>query len=600
MFTSHDIDMLRERVESVTGRRYEGAVSVQEGPGLHVRGDSIRAEITAESRPALARGFFRLMQELEAGASSVDINEEKRFDSCGCFIDCSRNAVMTVEAVKRYMDHMAALGLNLLVLYTEDTFTVPEYPHMGYLRGRYTTDEMKEIDAYAVSLGIELMPCIQTLGHLGQFLQWKPNEHLRDQPTVLMIDDEDTYRFIEAEIKAMRACVSGTRLHIGMDEAHGVGLGRYYAKHGPTDRFELLSRHLARVTAICEKYGFHPIMWSDMFFRLGSKDNEYYDMSSRVPQSVIDALPDVDLCYWDYYHTAPDWYEHMLTEHERMNANTVFAGGVWTWSGFLPQVELTYATMEPGLASCAAHRCRTVLATMWGDDGAETNPFLALSQLPMFSESCWRREGCTRETVAAAGEFLTQLPRQAYEAFGLFYPGAQDVRTGKALIYCDLLYPLGPNAQQLDASLARSARARELLAPYLERLDCRYADALFDVCQRKATLLREIRPRYLAGDREYLRHVAEVDIMALVEAYDRLCGLHKLLWERDMKRNGWEVLALRYGAVTGRLRDVRESLMRYIAGELDTLCELDEEPLDPTRKYGMQFYNVYVSPVFNL
>ena len=46
-----------------------------------------------------------------------------------------------------------------------------------------------------------------------------------------------------------------------------------------------------------------------MFFRLGSKNNEYYDKEANIPPSVIAALPDVDLCYWDYYHTDESWYE---------------------------------------------------------------------------------------------------------------------------------------------------------------------------------------------------------------------------------------------------------------------------------------------------
>jgi hypothetical protein len=60
------------------------------------------------------------------------------------------------------------------------------------------------------------------------------------------------------------------------------------------------------------------------------------------------------------------------------------------------------------------------------------------------------------------------------------------------------------------------------------------------------------------------------------------------------------VLALRYGSVEGRLRDVQEALLDWCGGKLDRLCELDETPLDPTRKNGMQFYQVFVSPVFNL
>ncbi len=599
MFTDQEISRIRQTVFDTVGFSYDAPVRVTEGKGLRVEGDRQGAAIACDTLPALARGFFRLAQELTAGQARVSLCEEPRFASCGCFLDMSRHGVMTVDACKRYMDATAALGMNLIVLYTEDTYTVPEYPYFGYLRGRYTPDELRELDAYASSLGIELMLSIQTLAHLGQFLQWRANEHLKDQPTCLLIDDEETYAFIEAEIRAVRQCVSGSRLHIGMDEAHGVGLGRYFEQHGLTDRFALLNRHLRRVVDLCRKYDFQPIMWSDMYFRLGSRTNEYYDLEADIPQSAIDAIPPVDLCYWDYYHYDESFYDRMLTLHERMG-RTVFAGGIWTWSGFLPQVERTYATMEPALRACAKHHVQTVMATMWGDDGNETNHLLALSQAPLFSEFCWRGDGCTREAVEATGEFLTGLPRTAYEAFGMFYPGRDDVRTGKALLYCDLLYPVGPTAPALEEAMPRLEKARELLAPHLARPDCRYADQLMEICLHKAALLRAIRPAYLAGDRETLTRIAQEDIPRLVAAYQRLRDTHRAQWEQAYKRNGWEVMALRYGAVIGRLGDVQDALLRWARGDLAALCELEEEPLNPARKGGMQFYNVYVSPVFSL
>ena len=598
MFTPEVVSHIQHTIWNLIGCHYKGKITVEEGKGLTVRGNAQEAVITAESKTALARGFFRLAQELADGKETVDLHEEPQFESCGAFLDFSRNGVMHVDGCKRYMDHLAAIGMNLIVLYTEDTYTVPEYPYMGYLRGRYSKEEIRELDAYAQSLGIELLPCIQTLGHLGQVLQWRENAHLQDNATVLMCDEESTYEFIEAEIRAMRDCVSTKRLHIGMDEAHGVGLGRYLAKHGMVDRFELLNRHLARVVELCKKYDFEPMMWSDMFFRLGSKTNEYYDLSSDIPQSVIDNLPDVDLVYWDYYHDEAKWYEHMFTQHEKMRSNTIFAGGLWTWSGFLPQIDWTWATMGPGLKVAAQHKVKTVMATMWGDDGNETNHHLALSQMPMFSEFCWRGEGCTPDEVKATGEFLTGLPRDAYEVFSLFYPGAIDRRVGKALIYCDLLYPLGPQGEELMASIPRSRKALEMLAPYQNDLFCRYATALFDICLQKALLLTEIRAHYLAGDKTWLAQAAEESIAALIDSYETLRDLHKAVWERDYKRNGWETMALRYGAVIGRLQDVQDVLLRYAEGELDTICELDEEPLDPYRKYGMQFYEVYTAPTF--
>ena len=83
----------------------------------------------------------------------------------GVMIDCSRNGVMTVAAVKRMIDALQKMGYNALELYTEDTFEVGDEPYFGYLRGRYTGAELREIDAYAAAHGIELIPCIQTLAH---------------------------------------------------------------------------------------------------------------------------------------------------------------------------------------------------------------------------------------------------------------------------------------------------------------------------------------------------------------------------------------------------------------------------------------------------
>ena len=601
VFTLDEIRLVRQTVEETAGVSFDDLeIHVDEGAGISVTEADSRFLLCAESKSALARAFFRLAQERAAGRTPVSVHETRHFDSCGSFLDFSRNGVMTVEGCKKYIAYSAALGLDTIVLYTEDTYTVPEYPYMGYLRGRLTPEEYRELDAYADALGMELIPCIQTLAHMGNFLQWQPNAHLKDQPTILLCDDEETYAFIEAEVRAVRSYVRGKRIHIGMDEAHSVGLGQYYQRFGATDRFELLSRHLNRVVEICRKYDFHPMMWSDMFFRLGSKTGDYYDLDAKIPQRVIDQLPDVDLCYWDYEHTEQKWYDHMLSEHARMNANTAFAGGIWVWSGFLPHVSCTRESMEVGVRCCVQHHTRTVLATTWGDDGNEASPFLALNQLPIFSEYCWRGEACTHEIIAETGAFLTGLPDRAYQAFGLFYPDARDRRTGKALIWCDLLYPLGPAAKELPAAMERSCQALDILADYQDREDCRYASALFEVCKQKAALLLKIRPLYLQDERDQLRTIALEEIPALLSAYERLHTLHKAQWESVYRRNGWEVLALRYGAVEGRLRDVQDALLRWCDGKLSTLCELDETPLNPARKGGMQFYQVYVSPVFNL
>ncbi len=592
-WTLDDFKAISSTVFHTLRHCFSQKIMANKGDGLRISWSGSEAIIYAEDRSALARGCFLLAQAEIEGKHELNVCEKRHIASCGVMLDCSRGAVMTVDACKRYIDCLSSLGLNLLMLYTEDTYVVPEYPYFGHQRGRYTQQELREIDQYAAFMGVELVPCIQTLAHLEQFLQWIPNEHLQDTKQCLLIDEDETYAFIEAEIRAFRSYVTTNRIHIGMDEAHGVGLGRYFEKHGLTDRFELLRRHLERVVEICKKYDFHPMMWSDMFFRLGSKNGDYYDMDSHVPQRIIDQMPDVDMVYWDYYHTDEKIYDHMMAEHARMGQNTVFAGGLWTWSGFLPQVEWTDATMYPALRCCARHHVQTVVATMWGDDGNETNHFLALNQLPIFSEFCWRADACTKEDVSKAGELLSGLTNSTYQAFSYFYKGAIDERTGKALIYCDLLYPMIPGNPDLSERKKRYETGKALLAEQLDRQECRYADALFDIAIAKCELIPAIRSAYAGHHLSTLRHIVQETIPTLLTMYERLENEHRILWESAYKRNGWETFPQRYGATCGRIRDVAHTLQRYIDGNLETICELDEEPLNPDRWGG---YRTYITP----
>ncbi len=596
-FTQVAVQNARARVQRVTGLALPFDIQVLRGDGLRVALDHGCAQIVAEDENALARGFFRLARCVKEGKQALDVCERRHFASCGAMADASRGAVMRVDAVKRYIDQLACLGMNLLLLYTEDTYEVPEYPRMGYLRGRYSLNDLRELDEYAAQAGVELAPCIQTLGHMRQFLQWQDNAPLRDQMDILMIDDERTYALIEAQVRAMRQCVRSKRIHIGMDEAHGVGLGQYLLVNGQKDRFELLCRHLERVVEICAKYDFRPIMWSDMFFRLGSKENDYYDVHCDIPQRVIDLIPPVDLCYWDYYHMNEAFYDHMLTQHARMGEKTVFAGGIWTWSGFLPHVKRTEATMRPALRACARHGVDTVFATMWGDDGAETNLFLASSQLPIFSEACWQGSDCPETESMLAGEALTGLPHEALTAMGEFYPSAGDLRTGKGLVWCDLLYPLlDLTGDTLEAAITRSDAALSVLRKLDDAfaLERAYACLLFEIVQEKARLVRDMRSKYVENDREWLRSTANDAIPLLIEWYERLMQAHRALWERDMKRFGWEVLCLRYGAAVGRLRDTADELCRYLAGKLERIEELEEAPLCAARI--AQHYEHLVTP----
>jgi hypothetical protein len=107
-------------------------------------------------------------------------------------IDCSRGAVPLVETVQQIIRYCALMGINTLQLYTEDTYKIQDEQFFGYCRGPYTEEELSTIDNYAFMFGIEVppskfiniqvIPCIQTLGHLGQILQWPRFANIKEYP----------------------------------------------------------------------------------------------------------------------------------------------------------------------------------------------------------------------------------------------------------------------------------------------------------------------------------------------------------------------------------------------------------------------------------
>jgi hypothetical protein len=298
--------------------------------------------------------------------------EETPFATLGVMLDCSRNAVMAVDhIVGVWLPRLALLGYNQVMLYTEDTYELLGEPYFGHQRGAYTADELRQVVAAADRLGIEVVPCIQTLGHLEQILRHGVYRPVRDTASVLMVGEPKTYELIDKMVAHWASVIRTRRIHIGMDETHDLGRGRYLDTNGYRNGFELFNEHLAKVADICRKHGLKPMIWSDMYFRLGSKTNEYYDRKSVIPSRVARGIPkDVDLVYWDYYHGDADFYLDWIARHRKLGKEPLMGSGIWTWNMPWYSRRLTEANAGACVRACYEAKLKEVLFTMWGDNGA--------------------------------------------------------------------------------------------------------------------------------------------------------------------------------------------------------------------------------------
>lgn len=62
-----------------------------------------------------------------------DYSEEIQIETCGLWLDLSRNGIMRPDALKEYFSYVAMMGLNAVMIYIESGYKLDDYPYFGYM-----------------------------------------------------------------------------------------------------------------------------------------------------------------------------------------------------------------------------------------------------------------------------------------------------------------------------------------------------------------------------------------------------------------------------------------------------------------------------------
>lgn len=558
------------------------------GKGLTLERTAEGWNLTLEKEFMLGRATVLLEENVDR-PPGWSLRQIPSFDRLGVMLDCSRNAVPRPETVENLMRILCRMGCNTLQLYMEDVFELPGYPYFGYGRGRYTVSELQHMDRFAAALGIELIPAIQTLAHMGQALKWKAMDTLVDFGDILLIDEPETEKLLRAIFAQMRRCFSGKRINIGMDEAHMVGLGRYLEQHGYCDRTRLMLHHFEKVHAIADEYGFAPMMWSDMFFRLATGGN-YYAPDCVIDPQVSACIPDdTTLIYWDYYTTDANVYNRMLEKHRQMGKTLAFAAGAWKWSGFAPANQFSIQLARLAHNACLNHGVPEVLVTLWGDNGSECSPFAVLPVVQTWAELCWT--GSDADAAAMLSRTAGMDWNVCLLADSLAFtpdnpsPGRCGVagapNATKTLLYEDLLFPLfGPGLNLLGYADALQKIVRDFEQAAVQDPQWGYLSATYAALARflhdKALVETDLRRSWKDKNCAALRELIEHRLPALMKLLVDFAAAFHAQWLRENRAAGLDVFDLRVGGQYQRLVTTVERLQSWVEGQIPTVEELDE------------------------
>lgn len=573
-------------------------VSVKkEKGGLKVSKNQKKIEISYEEKIHFFRALGLAIEKINE--DSFEIIEKPHFKTVGIMLDASRGQVPKVENIKMFLTHMAIMGMNLLMLYTEDTYEIESEPYFGYMRGRYTKEELRECDRFAQQFGIEMVPCIQTLGHMEQFLKWPNALKYADTEKVLLADDEKTYEFIEKAIVAASEPFASKRIHIGMDEANDIGLGKYLTKNGYTNRLEIMNRHVQRVSKIAQKHSLKPMIWSDMYMHMSELDGGVDENSAE--KSIAEISPDTQFVLWDYYREDKNRYIEKIRKHKRMGRLPVFAGGIWCWTSFGADYDKTFKTTAPALAACKEEGVTEVIATIWANS-AETSLPSALMGLSYFAENTYLPE-FNMERFKERTEFCTGIPfedfyalTKLYKIDGQFNQEEEPPNPSSSLLWQDVLMGLyDGEMKNIPLEEHYKACAEEFTkystGSYLRDIIFTIPAQLCRVLSVKAEIGIKLKNAYDNKDFDSLNKIANLDLVWLKDALNILRKEHRRVYFECNKPLGFDLLDVRYGGVLMRIDTAIVRINDYLEGKIDCIEELAEErlPFDPSGDYFLHW-----------
>ena len=203
--------------------------------------------------------------------------------------------------IKSYFSKAKEWGYDTIILYLENCVKTSVTANFSPDEV-YEQYEIKEIVEYAETLGLDVIPALENLGHLEKFfayLEWRKVAECEDeQKDGRGFDPEPygscgcpsnpkLYDLTDTYIKEVVALFKSEYVHAGLDEVFDMGVCekcRSRIEKGESKR-DIFLKHVLHTYDLIKSLGKTMMMWDDFF--------EYVDIVNDLPRDII-------LCNWNY------------------------------------------------------------------------------------------------------------------------------------------------------------------------------------------------------------------------------------------------------------------------------------------------------------
>ena len=224
-----------------------------------------------------------------------------------------KGAPPKVRYLKELFLLLKQLGATGILLEYEDVF-----PYRGSLGNISAANAWSPADVQGVNLlaeenRLEIIPLVQTFGHLEFVLKLDVFQHLRevkDMPPVICPSEDQSLDLLFAMLRQVaEAHPKATKIHIGADEVYSELMGkcdecRQRMALNNWMQSDLFLSHVARIASfVREELKLQPLMWDDEFRSIGETELHQWKLGQLVGIVVWNYQPTLQISadIWSKY-----------------------------------------------------------------------------------------------------------------------------------------------------------------------------------------------------------------------------------------------------------------------------------------------------------
>ena len=433
-------------------------------------GEAYRLSVTPRCIEAVGAGPAGLRYAVETLAQlaspsgripACEIEDAPDFQLRGLMLDVSRGKVPTPESLKQLIDLCVRLKLNVLMLYTEHTFRFRRHPQIGADDSPLDAETMRELDAYAAQRHVDLIPTLQSFGHMGHFLKHASYAGLdeSDQGWTLSPAEPGIYQLLRDLYDEYLPNFRSPFFNANCDEPWDLCTGKSKQRGRQVGRGTVFLEHVRRVRDLAAEHGKRTMIWGDVIH--------------RHPELIPEIDRDLVLLDWGYQAEL----DYDRVEAFRQNGiDFLVCPGTSSWNCFFPRIENSIENIARWADAGRRHGALGVICTDWGDFGHYNLQGASWLAFAWTAQQAWSGEMDAKSFDRAFGRLLFGETRGAaagcYRALGAVHDAGFPVYNGSALqfLFFDDLDRAFFLQQAKPAALRRSLRR-------LERCELRLRDA---------------------------------------------------------------------------------------------------------------------------